>query len=313
MLLPLVGLVRRCNHDFGLMNKIKFDINFEPLFGKAVALSPLIRRITCNNPSPFTFKGTNTFIVGHGNVAVIDPGPDDDGHLAAILAAVRGETVSHILITHTHMDHSPLAARLSSTTGAKTYAALSLSTPKADSGLRLDASIDRDFKPDVSLADGDVMEGKRWALEAVFTPGHMANHMAFCLREEKALLAGDHVMAWATTVVAPPEGNMGDYMASLRKLLKRDDSTYYPAHGPTSAKPLALVRGILAHRKMREEAVYNRVKAGDGTIGEIVARIYTDVDPRLHAAAGLSTLAHLEYLIEKGRIRERDGQYFLRK
>jgi glyoxylase-like metal-dependent hydrolase (beta-lactamase superfamily II) len=310
---PLVGLIERCNHDFGNMNNIKFDTNFEPPFGRAVELSPLLRRITCNNPSPFTFKGTNTFIVGHGNVAVIDPGPDDGGHLAAILAAVRGETVSHILVTHTHLDHSPLAAKLSSATGAKTYAALSPSNPKVDSGLRLDASIDRDFTPDLSLSDGDVVEGNGWALEAVFTPGHMSNHMSFCLREEKALLAGDHVMAWATTVVAPPEGNMGDYMASLRKLLKRDDSTYYPAHGPASAKPLALVRGILAHRKMREEAVYNRVKAGDGTIGEIVASIYADVDPRLHAAAGLSTLAHLEYLIEKGRIRERDGQYFLRK
>ncbi len=310
MSLPLVGLVRRCNHDFDLMNKIKFDTNFEPLFGKAVALSPLIRRITCNNPSPFTFKGTNTFIVGHGHVAVIDPGPDDDGHLATILAAIRGETVSHILITHTHMDHSPLAARLSSATGAKTYAALSPSTPKADSVLRLDASIDRDFLPDVSLADGDVIEGKRWALEAVFTPGHMANHMAFCLREEKALLAGDHVMAWATTVVAPPEGNMGDYMASLRKLLKRDDGIYYPAHGPEKRKPLTLVRGILAHRKMREEAVYNRVKAGDSSIGEIVASIYAEVDPRLHAAAGLSTLAHLEHLIERRKI-YRDGSRFV--
>jgi glyoxylase-like metal-dependent hydrolase (beta-lactamase superfamily II) len=295
------------------MNNIKFDTNFEPPFGKAVGLSPLLRRITCNNPSPFTFKGTNTFIVGQGNVAVIDPGPDDDGHLAAILAAVRGESVSHILVTHTHMDHSPLAAKLSSATGAKTYAALSPSNPKVDSGVRLDASIDHDFTPDVSLSDGDVMEGIGWTLEAVFTPGHMSNHMSFCLKEEKALLVGDHVMAWATTVVAPPEGNMRDYMASLRKLLKRDDSVYYPAHGPAGAKPLALVRGILAHRKMREEAVYNRVKAGDRSIDEIVANIYAEVDPRLHAAAGLSTLAHLEHLIGQGRIEERDGKYFLRK
>lgn len=295
------------------MNTIKFDTNFEPPFGMAVELSPLLRRINCNNPGPFTFKGTNTFIVGRGNVAVIDPGPDDERHLAAILEAVRGETVSHILITHTHMDHSPLAAKLSRATGAKIYAALSPSNPKADSGLRLDASVDRDFAPDVLLSDGDVVEGNGWALEAVFTPGHMPNHLAFCLREEKALLAGDHVMAWATTVVAPPEGNMGNYMASLRKLLNRDDKVYYPAHGPASAKPLALVRAILAHRKMREEAIYNRVKAGDSAIGEIVANIYADVDPGLHAAAGLSTLAHLEYLIEKGRIETRDALYFMRK
>jgi glyoxylase-like metal-dependent hydrolase (beta-lactamase superfamily II) len=310
---PLIGLVRRRNHDFGPMKKIKFDTNFEPPFGKTVELSPLIRRVTCNNPGPFTFKGTNTFIVGHGNVAVIDPGPDDDEHLAALLDALKGETVSHILITHTHMDHSPLAARLRAATGAKTYAAISPAKPLVDSGLRLDASIDRDFVPDVSLSDGDTVEGHGWALEAVFTPGHMPNHMGFCLREEMALLVGDHVMAWATTVVAPPEGHMGDYMASLRKLLKREDSIYYPAHGPEKRKPLILVRGILAHRKMREEAVYNRVKAGDCTIGGIVANIYTDVDPRLHAAAGLSTLAHLEHLMEKERIDERDGLYFLRK
>ena len=207
-------------------NTIKFDTNFEPPFGEAVALSPLIRRITCNNPGPFTFKGTNTFIVGRGKVAVVDPGPDDDEQLAVLLNALKGETVSHILITHTHMDHSPLAARLKAATGARTYAAFSSQNPKADSGLRLDASIDREFKPDVALTDGDVVEGNGWALEAVFTPGHMPNHMGFCLREEKALLAGDHVMAWATTVVAPPEGNMGDYMASLRKLLKRDDKVY---------------------------------------------------------------------------------------
>jgi glyoxylase-like metal-dependent hydrolase (beta-lactamase superfamily II) len=294
-------------------NTITFDTNFEPPFGKAVELSPLLRRITCNNPSPFTFKGTNTFIVGHGNVAVIDPGPDDEKHLAAILDAVRGESVSHILITHTHMDHSPLAAKLSAATGAKTFSAVSPANSSVISGVRLDTSIDRDFTPDVSLSDGDVVEGNGWALEAVFTPGHMSNHMSFCLREEKALLVGDHVMAWATTVVAPPEGNMGDYMASLRKLLKRDDGVYYPAHGPESAKPLTLVRGILTHRKMREGAIYNRVKAGDRSIGEIVANIYADVDPRLHAAAGLSTLAHLEHLMKKERIRERDGLYFLPK
>lgn len=306
---PLVGLVRGCNHDFGLMKKITFDTNFEPPFGKAVELSPLIRRITCNNPSPFTFKGTNTFIVGRGIVAIIDPGPDNDEHLAAVLNAVRGESVSHILITHTHMDHSPLAAKLSSATGAKTYAAISPANPEMGSGLRLDASIDRNFIPDVSLSDRDVVEGNGWALEAVFTPGHMPNHMSFCLREEKALLVGDHVMAWATTVVAPPEGNMGDYMASLRKLLKRDDGIYYPAHGPEKRIPLTLVRGILAHRKMREEAIYSRVKAGDQTIAEIVKTIYADVDPRLHAAAGLSTLAHLEHLIERKKIRRAESLF----
>jgi glyoxylase-like metal-dependent hydrolase (beta-lactamase superfamily II) len=291
------------------MNKIKFDRNFEPLFGTAVELSPLIRRITCNNPGPFTFRGTNTFIVGRGIVAIIDPGPDDEAHLAAVLNAVRGETVSHILVTHTHMDHSPLAAKLAAATGAKTYSAISPARSMVSSGVRLDASVDHGFAPDVSLSDGDVVEGKGWALEAVFTPGHMANHMSFCLKKEKTLMVGDHVMAWSTTVVAPPDGNMKDYMGSLRKLLKRDEAIYYPAHGPEKHNPLGLVRAILAHRKMREEAIYNRVKAGDGTIGEIVANVYADIDPRLHEAAGLSTLAHLEHLIENGRVELRDAEY----
>jgi glyoxylase-like metal-dependent hydrolase (beta-lactamase superfamily II) len=292
-------------------NTIKFDCNFAPPIGEVAELSPLIRRITCNNPSPFTFRGTNSFIVGRGHVAIIDPGPDDEGHLSALLRAVRGENVSYILITHTHMDHSPLAAKLKAATGAKTYAAISPANPLVDSGLRLDASIDREFKPDISLSDGDVVEGHGWTLESVFTPGHMANHMGFCLREEKALLVGDHVMAWATTVVAPPEGNMGDYMASLRKLLKRDDVIYHPAHGPERRKPLSLVRGILAHRKMREEAIYGRVKTGDRSVEEIVKNIYADIDPRLRGAAGLSTMAHLEHLIERKKIRRFDDRFEL--
>ena len=286
------------------MKKITFDTNFEPSINTAVALSPLIRRITCNNPGPFTFKGTNTFIIGSGNVAVVDPGPDDEEHLAALLDAVRGETIDHILITHTHMDHSPLAAKLKAATGGKTYGAISSTHSAVISGVRLDASIDHDFVPDVQLQDGDILEGKGWSVEAVFTPGHMANHMGFCLREEKALLIGDHVMAWATTVVAPPEGNMNDYMRSLRKLLKRDEDIYHPAHGPERRNPRSLVRGILAHRIMREEAIYNRVKAGDRSIEEIVKNIYADIDPRLHGAAGQSTRAHLAHLIERGKIRQ---------
>ncbi|HRA95176.1 MAG TPA: MBL fold metallo-hydrolase [Aestuariivirga sp.] len=294
------------------MKDIKFDRNFEPPFETAVALSPLLRRITCNNPGPFTFTGTNTFIVGHQSVAIIDPGPDDDAHLAAILNAVRGETVSHILVTHTHMDHSSLAAKLAAATGAATCSAILPVKSNVILEMQVDASVDHGFAPDVTLRDGDVVEGKGWALEAVFTPGHMSNHMSFSLASEKTLLAGDHVMAWATSVVAPPDGNMNDYMGSLRKLLIRDEAIYYPAHGPESRKPRALVRAILAHRMMREAAIFNRVKAGDGTIEEVVANIYADVDPRLHGAAGRSTLAHLEYLIDMGRIAVRKGRYYSR-
>jgi glyoxylase-like metal-dependent hydrolase (beta-lactamase superfamily II) len=291
------------------MTKLDFNHDFDAAYGSCVEISPLLRRVTCNNPSAFTFRGTNCFIAGRGTVAIVDPGPDDDAHLAALLEAVRGEAVSHIIVTHSHMDHSPLVAKLHAATGAKSFAAaLKASDNK---GLRLDASVDHGFTPDVELRDGDVLEGPGWRLQAVFTPGHLGNHMCFALPQEKALLSGDHVMAWATTVVAPPDGHMGNYMESLRKLLTRNDEIYYPAHGPESAKPLSLVRGILAHRKMREEAIYERVKAGDSSVAAIVARIYVDVDPRLHGAAGLSTLAHLQHLSEQGCIIMRDCGWFL--
>jgi glyoxylase-like metal-dependent hydrolase (beta-lactamase superfamily II) len=179
--------------------------------------------------------------------------------------------------------------------------------------LRLDASIDHGFKPDVELRDGDALEGTDWRLEAVFTPGHLANHMCFALAQEKTLLTGDHVMAWATTVVAPPDGHMGDYMASLRKLLVRNDTVYYPAHGPSTVRPKSLVRGILAHRNMRERAIYERVKAGDRNAADIVARIYADIDSKLHGAAQLSTLAHLQHLVEQGRVKLGADGYSLGK
>jgi glyoxylase-like metal-dependent hydrolase (beta-lactamase superfamily II) len=295
------------------MTKLELSQEFDAAYGTCVEISPLLRRVTCNNPSIFTFHGTNTFIVGRGTVAIVDPGPDDETHFMALLNTIRGESVTNILVTHRHMDHSPLAAKLSAVTGARIYGANFPANSTTNSGIRLDASIDHAFAPDFSLSDGDVVDGRGWALEAVFTPGHLADHMSFCLKEEKALLVGDHVMAWATTVVAPPEGNMNDYMGSLRKLLNRDEVIYHPAHGPERRKPLTLVRGILAHRKMREEAIYNRIKAGDGGIEEIVAHVYADIDPLLRGAAGLSTLAHLEHLVEAGRIELRDGAYFARK
>lgn len=290
------------------MTDLSFDRNFDVPPGKEVRLSPLVRRVLANNPSPYTFKGTNSFIVGNGQVAVIDPGPDDDDQLAALLEAVRGETVTHILVTHSHADHSPLARRLQKATGAVTIAYGAVEAPPA-SGLRLDASIDHDFVPDQRLADGDAVSGPGWTLQALFTPGHMSNHMCFALKEEQALFAGDHVMAWATSVIAPPDGDMGQYFASLRKLLDRDDQVYHPGHGPSKRDPLPLVRGYLAHRRMREEAIRARVEQGARSVGEIVAAIYADVDPRLHGAAALSTTAHLDHLVEQGRLRKVDGIY----
>jgi glyoxylase-like metal-dependent hydrolase (beta-lactamase superfamily II) len=290
------------------MTDLRFDREFDVRPGEAVALSPLVRRVVANNPSPFTYKGTSTFIIGRGQVAVIDPGPDDEAHLAALLHALRGETVTHILVTHSHADHSPLTPRLQKATGARTYAHGAVS-PAGEAGPRLDSSIDHVFAPDVRLADGDTLTGPGWSLEPVFTPGHMSNHMCFALKEEKALFAGDHVMAWATSVIAPPDGDMGQYFASLRKLLDRDDGIYHPSHGPSKRDPLPLVRGYLAHRKMREAAIHARVAQGARTIPEIVAAIYADVDPKLHGAAALSTRAHLDHLVEQGKLRERDGHY----
>lgn len=290
------------------MTDLSFDRNFDVSPGLCVQVSPLVRRVLANNASPYTFKGTSTFIVGRGQVAVIDPGPDDTEHLAALLAALEGETVTHILVTHSHADHSPLTRRLKQETGAVTLAQGAVETPP-ESGLRLDASIDHDFVPDLRLAEGDEVSGPGWTLAALATPGHMSNHMCFALKEEKALFAGDHVMAWATSVIAPPDGDMGQYFASLRKLLDRDDQVYHPGHGPSRRDPLPLVRGYLAHRRMREEAIRARVEQGARSVGEIVEAIYADVDPRLHGAAALSTTAHLDHLVEQGKLRKVDGIY----
>lgn len=285
------------------MASLNFDRSFDVPPETTMVVSPLIRRVLADNPGPFTFKGTSSFIIGHGQVAIIDPGPDDDAHLSALLATVRGETVSHILVTHSHMDHSPLAPRLKRATGAAIVGYGPVVDQAGQEGLRLDASIDAAFDPDIRLRHGEVISGKGWSLEGVFTPGHMSNHMSFALREEKALLCGDHVMAWSTSVIAPPDGNMGQYFASLRQLLERDDDVYHPAHGPSRRDPKPLVRAYLTHRRMREDAIITRLKAGDRSIEEIVKANYADIDPRLHAAAGLSTLAHIEHLIERGLVR----------
>lgn len=288
------------------MSQIVFEKETDIAHERADPVSPLIRRIVANNPGPFTYTGTATYIVGHGEVAVIDPGPADDEHLTAILEAVGDETVSHILVTHTHRDHSPLAAALKSRTGAAVYAygphgSGRLSRARPSGEVRLDAAGDIDFSPDVTLADGDVLSGRGWTLEAVFTPGHCSNHMAFALKEENTLFSGDHVMAWSTSVIAPPDGHMADYMTSLRRLLDRPEDLYWPGHGPSKTNARAFVRAFIGHRQQRERSILQRLEAGDRSIMEIVNTIYRDVDPRLHKAAALSVLAHLEHLIDQGK------------
>lgn len=285
---------------------LDFETRFEPVHGTPVEVAPGVRRLTADNPGPFTFHGTNTYIVGVDELAVIDPGPDDEGHLAAIVAAAGGRPISHIFVSHTHRDHSPLARRLAEATGA---VVLAEGPHRPARPLRigetnpLDASADTDFRPDISLADEAVVDGADWSLRAVLTPGHAANHAAFALEGTGILFSADHVMAWSTSIVAPPDGAMADYMASLDRLLAREDRLLLPGHGGALEEPAPFMRGLRTHRRMRERAILERLKVGDRTIPEMVRSIYRDTDPRLHGAAGLSVLAHLEDLVARGRAR----------
>jgi len=303
------GNCRNSTKVLVLMSELSFDQAFEAAHGSAVDVSPLVRRVTCNNPGPFTFKGTNSYIVGRGKVAIIDPGPEDEDHLAALLEAVRGETVTHIIITHTHRDHSPLTRELKAATGATTYGYGPHGSGRAakaitSGDITLDAAGDHEFEPDVAIEHGDLIEGAGWTLEGVFTPGHCSNHLAFALPQERVLFSGDHVMAWSTSVIAPPDGHMADYFASLRTLMERaDDKVYLPGHGPAKTDPQRFARAFLGHRQMREKSVLKRIKGGERTIMGVVRQVYAGVDPKLHGAAALSTLAHVEHLIEQGLVR----------
>ena len=279
---------------------IPFERDFDAPYGEAVAVSARIRRVLARNPSPFTFKGTGTAIVGHGTVAVIDPGPDDPEHLACLRHALAGETVTHILVTHTHRDHSPAARTLKAWTGAKTYGFGP--HPDADhGGVVVEEGGDTDFVPDIVVRDGDVIEAGGLAIECVHTPGYISNHVCYALKEEKTLFTGDHIMAWSTSVIAPPDGDMTDYFDSLRKLLAREDEIYWPTHGGPVRDPKPFVAAYLAHRLEREEQVLSCLRSGVGSIAEIVARNYAGLDPQLRPAASLSVLAHLQKLIAEGR------------
>ncbi|WP_448578887.1 MBL fold metallo-hydrolase [Thermaurantiacus sp.] len=270
-------------------------------YGAAEQLSPLVRRVLAKNPSPFTFTGTGTYLVGRGEVVVIDPGPLDPAHLDALEAAVAGETVAAILITHTHMDHSPAAVPLAARTGAPVIGCAPLVL--SDDGPRADAGFDPTYAPDRVLADGESVAGPGWTLRAVATPGHTSNHLCFALEEEGALFTGDHVMGWSTTVVAPPDGDMAAYMASLEKLLGRADRIFYPTHGAPVTEPQRWVRHLMAHRRQREAQIMGLLEAGPRTIPEMVEVMYASVDKRLWGAAGRSVLAHLIDLEARSRVR----------
>jgi glyoxylase-like metal-dependent hydrolase (beta-lactamase superfamily II) len=286
-----------------MSDDIPFDKTFDLEPDTVREVAPGVRAIVANNPGPFTFKGTMSYIIGRGKVAILDPGPDDDAHITALLDAVRGETVTHIFVTHTHRDHSPGVPKVKAATGAKVYAQgpHRLARPlHIGETRRLDASADMDFRPDVALAEGEVVRGDGWTLEAVTTPGHTANHMAFAFKEADLLFAGDHVMAWSTTIVAPPDGAMSDYMASLRKLADRTEPLYLPGHGAAVRDAPRYVRYLIRHRQAREASILHRLGKGAADIPTIVKAVYIGLDPRLTGAAALSVLAHLEDLVARG-------------
>ncbi|MBY3278482.1 MBL fold metallo-hydrolase [Rhizobium laguerreae] len=287
------------------MDSPAFDLAFEPAYGQAVPVVSGVERVTANNPGPFTFFGTNSYIVGASSVAVIDPGPEDEAHYQALMAALGGRAVTHIFVSHTHRDHSPLARRLQAATGAVTVGQgpHRPARPLREGEINpFSESSDLSFVPDIAIGDDETISGDGWALSAVLTPGHTANHAAFALEGRDILFSGDHVMAWSTSIVAPPDGSMADYMASLDRLIAREDRLLLPGHGGPVTEPSTFLRALKAHRLRREQAVLARVRAGDQRITEMVKVIYRDTDPKLHGAAALSVLAHIEDLLKRGEI-----------
>jgi len=277
------------------------DLNFE--YGVVDQVTPLVRRVIANNPGPFTFLGTGTYIIGSGDsVAVIDPGPDLDDHLQAILAATKGERITHIFVTHNHLDHSPLARPLQQLTGAVTYGCPMVAHARADDEIRMEADDDLGFVADIKVCEGGTFAGKGWTIEAIATPGHTSNHICFALHEENALFSGDHVMGWSTTVISPPDGDMGAYFASLDRIKARGFATLWPTHGPPITEPDAFIQAYIDHRRNREAQILAALGQGLTRIKAMVPVLYKDVDPRLHPAAALSVLAHVIQLTREGRI-----------
>ena len=284
------------------MVQIPYRRELEFDYGRVAELAPGIRRVIANNPSPFTFHGTGTYILGTGKVAVIDPGPDDEAHIAAILEALDGEEVSHILVTHTHMDHSPGCRPLQAKTSAPTYAYGPHGAGKMEQGVQVEEGGDMDFAPDHLVKHGDVIEGGDWTVECIYTPGHTSNHVCFALREQKALFTGDHVMGWSTSIISPPDGDMAAYMQSLELLLERDDAVYWPTHGPSILDPKTHVRAYIEHRLEREQQILDCIDKGTHHIRDMVPLMYRDTPEFMYPAAARSVLAAMENLVRKGQI-----------
>ena len=291
------------------MSAIPFVTLDEPRYGAAVQVSPLVRRVIANNPSKYTYLGTGTYIIGHGDVAVVDPGPVLDEHRDSLRAALEGDRVRAILVTHCHSDHSPLSSWLRDETGAPTIAfgphGIVPTDPEIDDeiepGVTLEETTDTDFDPDVRVGDGEVAAmGAGWTMRAVYTPGHTSNHMCYALDEEQALFTGDHVMGWSTTVVSPPDGDMRSYIDSLRKVMERNDASLWPTHGAPVTSPQPFLQAFLDHRLEREAQVLAAVRSGHSDIEEMVKQMYADVRVELHKAAARSVLSHLIKLTDDG-------------
>ena len=280
------------------MSPENFIDSFE--YGNCDKISPLIRRIIANNPGPFTFTGTGTYIIGKENLAIIDPGPIDQNHFDAIIKSTKGQTITHILLTHNHNDHSPLAKKIKEETGAKIYFKNLSSDIQTED--QFEEGYDKDIEGDIELSDGDIIETNEWTVEAIHTPGHTSNHICYSLAEEDVLFSGDHVMGWSTTVIVPPDGDMNDYINSLKKLLKRSENNFYPTHGPIIERPKELVAKYIEHRMEREKQITEAIKLGNKKIPDMVKIIYKDVDISLHPAAAMSTLAHLIRMKENNEI-----------
>lgn len=298
---------------------LAFDLEFKAAAEQPEELTPLVRRLVAGNGGPYTFTGTCSYIVGRGRVAIVDPGPERPEHVAALLTAVEGETVSRIVVSHTHLDHSPAARALQAATGAPIVGcaphrrARPLAAGEADT---MEGSGDLSHRPDQEMGEGDAVEGPGWTLRAVATPGHTANHLAFALAQERSLFTADHVMAWSTTIVGPPDGSMADYMASLEKLRGRDDAIYWPGHGGPVREPDRFVRALIHHRRQREASILTRLRGGDRTIAAIVPALYPGLAPPLRGAASLSVFAHLEDLVARQLVRtdgspDLGGRYWL--
>lgn len=282
---------------------IPFIKNFEFEYGVCTQLSPLIRRVIADNPGPFTYTGTGVYIIGKDEVAVIDPGPLSPDHMTALDTALEGCKVTHVLVTHHHVDHSPLAAPLAAKHGCKVYGYGKQTRPPQGGEVRMEAGDDLSFKPDVEIRQGDIIKGKDWTIEAIHTPGHTSNHMCFALRDENTLFSGDHIMGWSTSVISPPDGDMGDYMDSLERIRARHFDRIWPTHGPAIEDVDIFVQAYIDHRVEREAQILCAITAGKNEVIDMVSHIYTHLDKRLYPAAAHSVLAHLVYMKKRGKIR----------